>query len=82
MPDLKSLPTVTCTTYCKCEVRGINWALRIGGGGLSLVEPGEAEMHRKKPTLEDYRDSAITFLFGGMLVFALVVGLVGSIGVR
>ena len=63
-------------------VRGISWALRIGGGGLSLVEPGEAEMHRRKPTLEDYRDSVITFVFGGMLVFALVVGLIGSIGIR
>ena len=48
----------------------------------SLVEPGEAEMRRGKPTLEDYRDSAITFVFGGMLVLALVVGLVGSIGLR
>ena len=57
-------------------------ALRIGRGGLSLVEPGEAEMRRGKPTLEDYRDSAITFVFGGMLVLALVVGLVGSIGLR
>ena len=41
-----------------------------------------AEMHRGKPTLEDYGGSAITFVFGGMLVFALVVGLVGSIGLR
>ena len=46
------------------------------------MEPGEAEMRRGKPTLEDYRDSAITFVFGGMLVLALVVGLVGSIGLR
>ena len=46
------------------------------------MEPGEAEMHRRKPTLEDYRDSVITFMFGGMLVFALVVGLIGSIGIR
>ena len=46
------------------------------------MEPGGAEMHRRKPTLEDYRDSAITFVFGGMLVFALVVGLVGSIGIK
>ena len=46
------------------------------------MEPGEAEMHRRKPTLEDYRDSAITFVFGGMLVFAVVVGLISSIGIR
>ena len=39
-------------------------------------------MHRRKPTLEDYRDSAITFVFGGILVFALVAGLIGSIGIR
>ena len=39
-------------------------------------------MHRRKPTLEDSRDNVITFLFGGMLVFALVVGLLGSIGIR
>ena len=39
-------------------------------------------MRRGKPTLEDYRDSAITIVFGGMLIFALVVGLVGSIGLR
>ena len=44
------------------------------------MEPGEAEMHRRKPTLEDYRDSAITFVFGGMLVFAVVVGLISSVG--
>ena len=46
------------------------------------MEPGKPKCARGKPTLEDYRDSAITIVFGGMLIFALVVGLVGSIGLQ